>query len=117
MRARHIGDALNVDVMDFGSFWVTGLIADGTVVAADSYGLAYVLDGIHLPEHVKMATAHESIAPAERATWATWTSRAGAAATTSSCTPSSPHIRLTRPAAPVRLPRRRHHHHGDSVVV
>ena len=71
-RARHIGAALNVGVMDFGFFWVTGLTADGTIVVANSYGLAYIPDGIHLPEHVKMATADESISPAERATWATY---------------------------------------------
>ena len=71
-RARHIGAALNVGVMDFGFFWVTGVTADGTIVVANSYGLAYIPDGIHLPEHVKMATADESISPAERATWATY---------------------------------------------
>lgn len=71
-RARHIGAALNVGVMDFGFFWVTGLTADGTIVVANSYGLAYIPDGVHLPEHVKMATADESISPAERATWATY---------------------------------------------
>ena len=71
-RARHIGAALNVGVMDFGFFWVTGVTADGTIVVANSYGLAYIPDGIYLPEHVKMATADESITPAERATWATY---------------------------------------------
>ncbi len=71
-RARHIGAALNVGVMDFGFFWVTGVTADGTIVVANSYGLAYIPDGVHLPEHVKMATADESITPAERATWATY---------------------------------------------
>lgn len=71
-RARHIGAALNVGVMDFGFFWVTGLTADATIVVANSYGLAYIPDGVHLPEHVKMVTADESISPAERATWATY---------------------------------------------
>ncbi len=71
-RARHIGAALNVGVVDFGFFWVTGVTADGTIVVANSYGLAYIPDGVHLPEHVKMATADESIAPVERATWATY---------------------------------------------
>ena len=71
-RARHIAGALNVGVMDFGFFWVTGVTTDGTIVVANSYGLAYIPEGVNLPEHVKMATADESISPAERATWATY---------------------------------------------
>ena len=71
-RARHIGAALNVGVMDFGFFWVTGVTSDGTIVVANSYGLAYIPDGVYLPENVRMATADESISPAERATWATY---------------------------------------------
>jgi hypothetical protein len=70
--ARRIGAALNVGVMDFGFFWVTGLCADGTIVVANSYGLGYIPEGVHLPEQVQMATADESIPPAERAKWATY---------------------------------------------
>ncbi|WP_319450281.1 MULTISPECIES: secretion protein EccK [unclassified Mycobacterium] len=70
--ARRIGAALNVGVMDFGFFWVTGLCADGTVVVANSYGLGYVPDGVNLPAQVQLVTADESIAPSERAKWATY---------------------------------------------
>jgi hypothetical protein len=70
--ARRIGAALNVGVMDFGFFWVTGLCADGSIVVANSYGLGYIPDGIDLPEQVTMATADESIPPSERAKWATY---------------------------------------------
>jgi hypothetical protein len=70
--ARRIGAALNVGVMDFGFFWVTGLCTDGTIVVANSYGLGYIPDGVNLPEQVQMATADESIPPAERAKWATY---------------------------------------------
>ena len=71
-RARHIAGALNVGVMDFGFFWVTGVTTDGTIVVANSYGLAYIPEGVNLPEHVKMATADESISATDRATWATY---------------------------------------------
>ncbi|ANI37372.1 hypothetical protein [Mycolicibacterium vaccae] len=71
-RARHIGAALNVGVMDFGFCWVTGVTTDGTIIVANSYGLAYIPDGIALPEQVRMATADETIPAAERAKWATY---------------------------------------------
>jgi hypothetical protein len=71
-RARHIGAALNVGVMDFGFFWVTGVTMDGTIVVANSYGLAYIPDGVHLPDQVRMASADDSIPAAERASWATY---------------------------------------------
>ncbi|WP_319452982.1 MULTISPECIES: hypothetical protein [unclassified Mycobacterium] len=70
--ARRIGAALNVGVMDFGFFWVTGLCVDGTIVVANSYGLGYIPEGVNLPEQVQMATADESIPPAERAKWTTY---------------------------------------------
>lgn len=71
-RARHIAAALNVGVMDFGFFWVTGVTMDGTIVVANSYGLAYIPDGVSLPDAVKMASADEDIPLSERATWATY---------------------------------------------
>ena len=71
--ARRIGAALNAgETTDFGFFWVTGVIADGTIVVANSYGLAYIPEGVNLPEQVKMATADESIPVGERAKWATY---------------------------------------------
>jgi hypothetical protein len=70
--ARRIGAALNVGIVDFGFFWVTGLTADNRIVVANSYGLAYIPDGVHLPEQVHMATADESIPISERVKWATY---------------------------------------------
>ena len=70
--ARRVAAALNVGVMDFGFLWVTGLCADGTIVVANSYGLAYIPAEVNLPPQVKMATADETIPPAERAKWATY---------------------------------------------
>ncbi len=71
-RARHIAAALNVGVMDFGFFWVTAVTTDGTIVVANSYGIAYIPEGVHLPEHIRMASADESVPAAERARWATY---------------------------------------------
>ncbi len=58
--------------MDFGFFWVTGITSDGTIVVANSYGLAYIPEGVHLPEQIKMASADEAIPLSERAKWATY---------------------------------------------
>jgi hypothetical protein len=70
--ARRIGAALNVGNVDFGFFWVTAVTTNGTIVVANSYGLAYIPEGVNLPEQVRMATADESIPVAERARWATY---------------------------------------------
>jgi hypothetical protein len=70
--ARRIGAALNMGVLDYGFFWVTGLCADGSIVVANSFGLGYIPDGVNLPPQVVMATADESIPPVERAKWATY---------------------------------------------
>jgi hypothetical protein len=71
--ARRIGAALNAEPnIDFGFFWVTALTADGRIVVANSYGLAYIPDGVNLPEQVRMASADESIPVADRAKWATY---------------------------------------------
>jgi hypothetical protein len=72
MFAQRIGAALNSGITDVGFFWVTGLAKDGTIVVANNYGLAYIPEGINLPEHVKMATADESIPVAVRGSWATY---------------------------------------------
>lgn len=71
-RARHIAAALNIGVMDFGFFWVTGVTADGTIVVANSYGLAYIPDGVDLPDGVRMASIDETIPISERAKWVTY---------------------------------------------
>jgi hypothetical protein len=39
---------------------------------ANSYGLAYIPEGVNLPDHVTMATADETLPPRERAKWATY---------------------------------------------
>jgi hypothetical protein len=70
--ARRIAAALNIGVSDFGFYWVTGLTADGSIVVANSYGLAYIPEGVNLPAQVTMATADETLPPQERAKWATY---------------------------------------------
>jgi hypothetical protein len=72
MQARRIAAALNMGTPQYGFFWVTGLAADGSIVVANSYGLGYIPDGVELPPQVTLVTADESIAPAERAKWATY---------------------------------------------
>ncbi|MEE6136242.1 secretion protein EspK [Mycobacterium sp. 050128] len=73
--ARRIGAALNAPDMggnDLGFFWVTGVTAEGAIVVANSYGLAYIPDGVELPEKVYLASADETIPAGERARWATY---------------------------------------------
>jgi hypothetical protein len=72
IQARRIAAALNMGAPQFGFFWVTGLAADGSIVVANSFGLAYIPEGVELPPQVTMATADESIPAAERAKWATY---------------------------------------------
>jgi hypothetical protein len=74
--ARRIGAALNApDLgggMDLGFFWVTGVTTDGAIVVANSYGLAYIPEGVQLPKQVYLASGDETIPAAERARWATY---------------------------------------------
>lgn len=74
--ARRVAAALNAPVNDkepdLGFFWATGLTTDGAIVVANSYGLAYIPEGVQLPEQVFMATADKAIPAAERARWATY---------------------------------------------
>lgn len=74
--ARRIGAALNAPDSaggtDLGFFWVTGVTTEGAIVVANSYGLAYIPDGVELPEKVYLASADETIPPGERARWATY---------------------------------------------
>ena len=49
-----------------------GSTADGSIVVANSYGLAYIPDGVELPPQVTLASADESIPPTERGKWATY---------------------------------------------
>jgi hypothetical protein len=73
---RRIGAALNAPGNggqgNLGFFWITAVTTDGAIVVANSYGLAYIPDGVQLPEQVHMASADEAIPAAERARWATY---------------------------------------------
>ncbi|OBG62060.1 hypothetical protein A9X03_26335 [Mycobacterium sp. E1715] len=74
--ARRIAAALNAPgangAGELGFFWVTAVTTDGQIVVANSYGLAYIPDGVQLPEQVQMASADDAIPAAERARWATY---------------------------------------------
>jgi hypothetical protein len=74
--ARRIAAALNAPdnpgADDFGFFWATGVTTDGTIVVANSYGLAYIPAGVRLPESVQMASADATMPIADRARWATY---------------------------------------------
>ena len=71
--ARRIGAALNAgENTDFGFFWITAVTADGKIIVANSYGIAYIPEGVNLPDQVMMASADESIPVGERAKWATY---------------------------------------------
>lgn len=74
--ARRIAAALNAPDMsrpnDIGFFWLVALTADDTIIVANSYGIAYIPDGVKLPEQVKMVSADTAIPAAERARWATY---------------------------------------------
>jgi hypothetical protein len=74
--ARRIAAALNAPGTagggGIGFFWVTAVTTDGAIVVANSYGLAYIPDGVQLPDMVHMASADDAIPAAERARWATY---------------------------------------------
>ncbi|WAC89312.1 hypothetical protein [Mycobacterium sp. Aquia_213] len=77
--ARRIAAALNAGAGgdddegdDFGFFWVTAVTTEGTIVVANSYGIAYIPDGVRLPDVVYLASADEEIPAADRASWATY---------------------------------------------
>jgi len=74
--ARRIAAALNAPggggQGDFGFFWVTAVTTGGAIVVANSYGLAYIPEGVRLPEPVILASADETIPAAGRARWATY---------------------------------------------
>ncbi|OBI21802.1 hypothetical protein A5714_06885 [Mycobacterium sp. E2462] len=74
--ARRIGAALNAPgdpaTINLGFFWVTAVTTGGAIVVANSYGVAFIPDGVRLPEQVQLASADDAVAPAERARWATY---------------------------------------------
>ena len=65
--AVRIAAALNApdvgDEGDYGFFWITAVTTDGEIVVANSYGLAYIPDGVELPHKVYMASADRTICP------------------------------------------------------
>jgi hypothetical protein len=74
--ARRIAAALNApdvgDEGDYGFFWITAVTTDGEIVVANSYGLAYIPDGVELPNKVYMASADRTIPADEKARYATY---------------------------------------------
>ncbi|MDH6195717.1 hypothetical protein M2272_002357 [Mycobacterium frederiksbergense] len=72
--ARRIAAALNapdmLNVEDFDFYWITALTAQGQIVVANNYGLAYLPAQVRLPEQVKLVSADESIPASERASFA-----------------------------------------------
>lgn len=73
--ARRIAAALNapdmVNEADYKFFWITAVTVEGKIVVANNYGLAYIPEQVRLPDQVIMASADESISPAERGSWVT----------------------------------------------
>lgn len=79
--ARRIAAALNAPGADqdsedgeenFGFFWVTAVTTGGAIAVANSYGIAYLPDGVRLPDPVYFASADDEIPAADRASWATY---------------------------------------------
>lgn len=74
--ARRIAAALNARDLagndDYGFFWVTAITTDGEIVVANSYGLAYIPDGVQLPAKVFMASADRNVPVDEKARSATY---------------------------------------------
>jgi hypothetical protein len=74
--AYRLAAALNAPDMvnkgDFKFFWMTAVTADGQIAVANSYGLAFIPDGVKLPAQVRMVSADEAIPVEERARWATY---------------------------------------------
>ncbi|OBK31308.1 hypothetical protein A5634_14415 [Mycobacterium asiaticum] len=74
--ARRIAAALNARDSggddDYGFFWVTAVTTDGEIVVANSYGLAYIPEGVELPAKVHMASADRNIPIDEKASTATY---------------------------------------------
>ncbi|QLL07434.1 secretion protein EspK [Mycobacterium vicinigordonae] len=74
--ARRVAAALNARDSggddDYGFFWITAVTTDGDIVVANSYGLAYIPEGVRLPAKVFMASADRAIPADEKACTATY---------------------------------------------
>jgi len=57
---------------DFGFYWITAVTTDRQIVVANSYGLAYIPEGVELPDMVHMASADAEVPAADRARCATY---------------------------------------------
>ncbi|AYE98388.1 secretion protein EspK [Mycobacterium paragordonae] len=74
--ARRVAAALNARDSggddDYGFFWVTAVTTDGEIVVANSYGLAYIPEGVELPAKVHLASADRNVPVDEKARSATY---------------------------------------------
>ncbi len=74
--ARRVAAALNAADSGggdaYGFFWITAVTTDGEIVVANSYGLAYIPEGVELPAQVYMASADRIVPIDERARCATY---------------------------------------------
>lgn len=74
--AKRIAAALNAPDQpgrsDHNFFWVTGVSTDGQIVVANSYGMAYIPDGVDLPNPVRLVSADAAVPAPLRARWTTY---------------------------------------------
>jgi hypothetical protein len=74
--ATRIAAALNapdtIPERHFNFYWVTAVTTSGAIVVANSYGMAYLPAGIHLPEQAHMASADDAIPLTDRVRWITY---------------------------------------------
>lgn len=71
-QAEPVHEVTNDDQGDYGFFWITAVTTDGSIVVANSYGLAYIPDGMELPNKVYLASADHAIPVDEIARCATY---------------------------------------------
>lgn len=71
--ARRISAALHappsIPAASYQFVWAVGVTSEGQILAANSYGIGYIPDGVKLPGQVTLVSADEAISPAERGRW------------------------------------------------
>ncbi|OKH83386.1 hypothetical protein EB75_08525 [Mycobacterium sp. ST-F2] len=71
--ARRISAALHappsVPLASYQFVWAVGVTSEGQILAANSYGIGYIPEGVKLPGQVTLVSADEAIPPAERGRW------------------------------------------------
>ena len=71
--ARRISAALHappsIPAASYQFMWAVGVTSEGQILAANSYGIGYIPDGVKLPGQVTLVSADEAIPPAERGRW------------------------------------------------